>query len=360
MTTELSIDDKYNLIIKNLQETIIDENIVKKILAVRPLKVYWGTSPTSTPSIAYFVPMMKIRDLVMAGCEVTILIADLHAVLDNLKSTFEQVEYRSQYYIAVIKAMLISLNIDINKIKFIKGSEYQLSKEYTMDMYKAHTLITVNEAKHAGAEVVKQNEHPKMAGLMYPTLQALDEQYLGVDIELSGLDQRKLFGHALNIMPKLGYKKRMYLMTNMISGLRTLKQELKENQNIQDKKMSSSNKDSKIDLLDSKNQLKIKINKAYCLPGDITDNCLIEMLENLVYPILNIKGLQFVIERKEEYGGNITYVNSEDIKNDFKTSKLHPMDLKQGMINNIDLILDPIRKTFDTPEMKKLIKQAYS
>lgn len=357
---ELSNDEKYNLITRNLQETIVDEVIMKKIIAARPLKVYWGTSPTSAPSIAYFVPMMKIRDLVMAGCEVTILIADLHAVLDNLKSTLDQIEHRSQYYITMIKALLTSLNIDLNKIKFVKGSEFQLSKEYTLDVYKAHTLITVKEATHAGAEVVKQTEHPKMTGLMYPTLQALDEQYLGADIELGGIDQRKIFTHALNIMPKLGYKKRMYLMNKMISGLRTAKQEPKEGENIQDQKMSSSNKDSKIDLLDSKNQLKAKINKAYCFPGDINDNCLLEMLENLIFPILTIKGLNFVIERKEEYGGNTTYTKLDDVKDDFKAEKLHPMDLKQGVINNLDLILDPIRKTFDTSEMKQLIKLAYS
>ena len=84
------------------------------------------------------------------------------------------------------------------------------------------------------------------------------------------------------------------------------------------------------------------------------------MLENLVFPILSIKGINFVIERNEEYGGNITYTNIEDVKNDFKSEKLHPMDLKQGMINNLDMILDPIRKTFETPEMKKLIKLSYT
>ena len=56
---ELSVDEKFNLITRNLQETILDEVVMKKIIAVRPLKVYWGTAATSMPSIAYFVPMMK-------------------------------------------------------------------------------------------------------------------------------------------------------------------------------------------------------------------------------------------------------------------------------------------------------------
>ena len=56
---ELTIDEKYNLITRNLQEKIDDEIIVKKILAQRSLKLYWGTATTSTIHIGYFVPFIK-------------------------------------------------------------------------------------------------------------------------------------------------------------------------------------------------------------------------------------------------------------------------------------------------------------
>ena len=57
------------------------------IMAERPLKLYWGTACTSKIHIGYFVLMMKIVDYINAGCDMTILIADLHAFLDNLKSS---------------------------------------------------------------------------------------------------------------------------------------------------------------------------------------------------------------------------------------------------------------------------------
>lgn len=87
-------------------------------------------------------------------------------------------------------------------------------------MYRANTLITVNEAKHSGAEVVKQSSNPKMTGLLYPTLQALDEHYLNVDCQFGGIDQRKIFMHARNILPTLGYKKQFCLMNKIVPGLR--------------------------------------------------------------------------------------------------------------------------------------------
>lgn len=55
--------------------------------------------------MAYFVPMSKIADFLRAGCEVTILFADLHAYLDNMKAPWELLALRTKYYEACIKGM---------------------------------------------------------------------------------------------------------------------------------------------------------------------------------------------------------------------------------------------------------------
>jgi tyrosyl-tRNA synthetase len=79
-----SSDQKYSLIVRNLQETLGSDRI-KSIIAERSLSIYWGTATTGRPHIGYFVPMAKIADFLHAGCNVTILFADLHAYLDNMK-----------------------------------------------------------------------------------------------------------------------------------------------------------------------------------------------------------------------------------------------------------------------------------
>lgn len=401
----MDINQKYNLITRNLQEVIGDELEIKKILNTRPLKVYWGTACTSRVHIGYFVQMLKIADYLLAGCEVTILIADVHAFLDNMKSSLELIDHRAKYYTKVIQNMLLSMNIDISNLKFIKGSSFQLSEKYTMDVYKANSQISCKMAQHAGAEVVKQSDNPMMNGLLYPTLQALDEEYLGIDIFAGGIDQRKIAMHAKTIMPKLGYNKRSYFLTKMVSGLRTSKKEVSENisyeinkegiknmidnvngnddliaklqtiidehnnnknkENISNTKMSASNHDSKIDILDSKKQISSKINKCYCLGGDINDNSLIDILEQMIFPILTYKNLNFVINRKEKFGGPIIYTNINDVKKDFITNidenefKLHPGDLKLGIIDSLDLIIKPVRDIFISKEMQELLKLAY-
>ena len=55
----LSPAEKKELMKRNLQEVLGEERI-DEILAIRDLKIYWGTATTGRPHIAYFVPMSKV------------------------------------------------------------------------------------------------------------------------------------------------------------------------------------------------------------------------------------------------------------------------------------------------------------
>lgn len=99
--------------------------------------------------------------------------------------------------------------------RFVKGTDYQLSKEYTLDVYRLTSVVTQHDAKKAGAEVVKQVEYPLLSGLLYPGLQALDEEYLKVDAQFGGVDQRKIFTFSEKYLPQLGYEKRIHFMNPM-------------------------------------------------------------------------------------------------------------------------------------------------
>ena len=54
-----------------------------------------------------------------------------------------------------------------------------------------------------------------LSGLLYPGLQALDEEYLKVDAQFGGVDQRKIFTFAEKYLCKLGYQTRAHLMNPM-------------------------------------------------------------------------------------------------------------------------------------------------
>jgi len=339
----MSAEEKFTLITRNLQETL-GEDRLKVLLKERDIKVYWGTATTGKPHVGYFVPMSKVSDFLRAGCEVTILFADLHAYLDNMKAPWELLAQRTLYYENVIKAMLRSIGVPLEKLKFVKGTDYQLSKEFTLDVYRLTSLVTVHDARKAGAEVVKQVDHPLLSGLLYPGLQALDEEYLKVDAQFGGVDQRKIFTFAEKCMPHLGYQKRIHFMNPMVPGLTG-------------GKMSSSEEDSKIDLLDSPAQLKKKLKKAFCEPGNVADNGVLSFCKHVLFPLS--KTGEFKIERAEEHGGNLLYANYDLLEKAFADSEIHPGDLKAAVEFYLNELLEPIRKDFNTPEMKQLTARAY-
>ena len=105
---------KMNLITRNLQEVLGPEALVDALESLKPdqskhFRIYWGTATTGRPHIAYFVPMMKIADFLNAGCEVTILLADLHAYLDNMKAPWNLLKLRTDYYEKIIKGKFLQV-----------------------------------------------------------------------------------------------------------------------------------------------------------------------------------------------------------------------------------------------------------
>lgn len=336
--------EQYNLITKNLQE-VLNGAIIKNVLEneKRPLKIYWGTAPTGKPHCGYFVPMLKLAHFLKAGCEVKVLLADLHAFLDNMKAPLEVVNYRAKYYECVVKAILKSINVPIDKLIFVVGSSYQLTAEYTMDIFRMSNSVSQNDAKRAGADVVKQVANPLLSGLIYPLMQALDEEHLGVDAQFGGVDQRKIFVLAEENLQSIGYKKRAHLMNPMVPGLG------------QGGKMSASDPNSKIDILDDAKQVRKKVNSAYCAPGEIENNGLIAFIEYVIQPIQELKAekdgvFKLDIDRPEKYGGPISYDSIDEIKADFASGKLSPVDLKSGVAEKIIELLAPIRESFEASE----------
>ena len=271
-----------------------------------------GTATTGRPHCGYFVAMVKIAHFLRAGCTVKILLADIHGFLDNLKAPIELVNFRAEFYKHLISALLKAVNVPIDRLQFVLGSSYQLSSKYTMDIFRLSSVVTEHDAKKAGAEVVKQVASPLMSGLLYPLMQSLDEEHLDVDAQFGGVDQRKIFALAAETLPKIGYKERAHLMNPMVPGLAG-------------GKMSSSDPDSKIDLLDTPDAVKKKVKKAYAVPKEVEGNGMISFVEYVLLPVSALKGDgqgQFPVERKDDEGGSTVYNSIEHLKEDYKADKV--------------------------------------
>ncbi|RDB22330.1 Tyrosine--tRNA ligase, cytoplasmic [Hypsizygus marmoreus] len=365
---------KYELITRRLQEVLGGDSIKAILAEGRSLKGYWGTAPTGRPHIGYFVPLTKISDFLHADVEVSSCNLHVHAFLDNLKAPLELVTYRTKFYKHLLLAVFTSLGIPTTKLTFVEGSSYQLTREYNLDNYKLCASVTEHDAKKAGAEVVKQVESPLLSGLLYPGLQALDEEYLGADFQFGGVDQRKIFTFAEAYLPRLGYRKRAHLMNAMVPGLAG-------------GKMSSSDPNSKIDFLDAPEVVRKKLKLAFCEEGNVEDNGVLSFVQAVLIPISEMRiahlkgdkilvdgtgdpkpfigddapdGTVFSVVRDEKHGGPLHFANFEEVKTSFAARELHPKDLKKAVADAIVDLLEPVRKAFEeNEEWQQVEKLAY-
>lgn len=336
---ELSEKDLYRLklITRNLQEVLGLEKITKQLASKKNIHVYWGTATTGKPHVGYFVPIRKIADFLTANLKVTILFADLHAFLDNLKSSWELLDNRVLYYEKVIKALLTALHVPLDQLHFVRGTSYQLTREYTSDLLRLCNSVTRRDALRAGAEVVKQVASPLLSGLLYPLLQALDEQYLKVDGQFGGVDQRKIFILAEEQLPKLKLGKRFHLMNPMVPGL-------------QGSKMSSSEENSKIDLLDKADVVRRKIDSAVC-SRDSDENGILAFCEHVLFPIISPKTISF---------GGKEYDNYENLLEEYNAGEISETALKATVKEFICEVLEEVQKNCMDEEMLLLLEKGYS
>ena len=333
--------DKFDLVKRNTEEIIGEENLKKLLKSKKKPVVYLGWSITGRTHIGYFVPVVKLADFLKAGFHVKLLLADLHGALDN--TPWNLLDHRFDYYSKTIPLMFKAIGADIKEFEIIKGSEFQLSPEYMYDVIKMSSLVSVNDAKRAGSEVVKFGDNPKLSGLIYPIMQAVDEQYLGVDIQYGGIDQRKILMFARENLPKIGYAARIEVMTPLIPGL-------------VGKKMSASHEKTRIDLLDDEETVKKKINGADMVAGN-PDNFPMAFLKYVVMVLKGDKKEKFVVERDEKFGGNLEYKDYASIEKDFLSKKIHPLDLKNAVAKEISNLLKPIQKK--KKELEALGKLGY-
>ncbi|HLD79148.1 MAG TPA: tyrosine--tRNA ligase [Candidatus Nanoarchaeia archaeon] len=335
-------EQKLALIKRNTQEIVTEAELLDLLKKKKQPVVYLGTAITGRPHIGYYVWVLKMADFLKAGFKVKVLLADIHGALDNCP--WDVLEKRYKYYSNVIPLMFQSLGADIKNIEIVKGSEFQLKNDYILDTLKLSTVTSIHDATKAASEVVKFGDSPKLSGIIYPLMQALDEEYLQADVQYGGIDQRKILMYAREYLPKVGYKSRVEVMTPLIPGLIG-------------KKMSASDPKSKIDLLDDEKSVQDKVKGAYCEEGKVEDNGVLAFLKLVIMTIKQDKKEKFVIERPAKFGGNISFGNYEELEAAFINKKIHPLDLKNALAREINILLELFRK--NKTKLDKISTEAY-
>ena len=327
------------LVARHTEEVVTEDELETLLAETAEPTAYIGYAPTGEMHIGHFTTIRKLADFIDAGLDVTVLVADLHAHLDDEKSPFELLDARSEYYRLAIEGMVAAAGADPDAVSFTRGTDYQLEEPYTLQLYRLLADTTISRAQRAGSEVVRQSDNPKLGGLVYTLMQSLDVAALDADIAYGGIDQRGIYMLAREELPDHGFDKPLCVFAPLLSGLSGGKQ-------------SSSDRASGVFLTDDADTVAKKIDGAYCPAGEVADNGVLEYLQRLVFPVLAVRDDPLVVERPEEYGGDLSYDAYGELESDFVAGELHPADLKPAAAAAIDDVIAPVReRLLDHPEV---------
>ena len=315
--------------VRNAEEVVTKEEI-KKILEEKPnFNFYYGTAPTGPFHFAYMIPLNKVIELAKLGGNGTILLADYHAHLDDQKTSFEQMDIRSDYYEECIRGVF---GKDAKLMKFVRGSTYQNKPDYVEDLFKVAARVTTTRALRAASEVVRMSGDAKVSGLMYPLLQILDVKYLKADITVGGIDQRNIYMLGREHLESLGYQKGSYIFMPLLPSLKG-----------GGAKMSASDPSTHIRVTDSEAHIKSTIKKAYCPAGDLEQNAITSTLRYIIFPRYD----KIVIERSDKFGGDIEFKTAKSFEAAYLKNEIHPMDVKNTVTKYLIDLLSPAREYFE-------------
>jgi tyrosyl-tRNA synthetase len=360
MTDPVLLDtaERVHLITRNLEEVIGADELPGLIEQGLPLRHYIGLEISGRLHLGTaLVCMYKIRDLQQAGVQCSIFLADWHTwINDKLGGDRDRIKRVAHEYFTVgLRASLAAVGGDPDRLEFILGSDlYHHNDRYwetLIDVAKNTTLSRIERSISIMGR--KEGEALDFAKLIYPPMQVADIFSMQVNIAHGGLDQRKAHVIARDVAAYMRVSplrdtsgtviKPVIIHHHMLLGLEKPKQWPIDPAKLRDLrtelKMSKSRPESAVFVNDTPDQIRSKIRKAFCPPGEVAFNPVLDWAEHLLFR----SGRPLLITRTPENGGNLTFATFDELRTAYQEG-LHPLDLKHAVSEALIEILEPIRK----------------
>jgi tyrosyl-tRNA synthetase len=339
----MDIETKLEIIKSEPFEEVITEQDLRSILETNSHpKHYIGLEISGMLHLgSLLLNGKKINDFEKAGIKTQILLADWHTMANNkFGGDWEKIIRVSAFYRKAFEKFCPNTKIILGSDLYKGNDGYwkeliQLSRRTTMAR-ATRTLIIQGRSE-------KETLH--VSQYIYPVMQVNDIAALDVEIPHAGMDQRKVHMLAKELFKELKMKTIAPVHHHLLQSLlqpAVLDKDATVEEIVAAKKMSKSKPGSAISVMATNDEIKKTIKSAWCPEREIESNPVLELCRYVIFPLKNT----LLIERKKEYGGDITYSNYAELTNDYRNAKLHPMDLKNGIANSLIGILEPVRREF--------------
>jgi len=339
----MDAETKIDLIKRPPTEEILVEEELKQLLETNNHpQHYQGFEISGMLHLGNFIVSgFKINDFIKAGIKCQAYLADWHSFINNkFNGDWDKILIAAKYYEEAFKFFCPG-------VKIVVGSDlYHNNDEYWKNIMRFSKHMTLPRTLRC-MTIMGRNENEKLdlSQYFYPPMQAVDVKEIGADIPHGGMDQRKAHVLAREVFPKMGWKKPVAVHHHLLMGIAEpmkLESEDKLEQVIASK-MSKSKPWTAIFIHDTEEQIKDKLQKAWCPEKQTEMNPVLEIVKYVIFH----ERKTFKIERDAKFGGPVEFENYEKLEEAYRNGQIHPMDLKNNVAREISNIIDPLRKHFE-------------
>lgn len=180
---------------RGVEEVIDRENLEKKLLSGKKLRIKFGIDPTSPNiHIGRAVPLLKLRDFQDAGHKIVLIIGDFTGVVgdtsdkDSERPMLDErtVKENMKNYVAQAEKIL-----DIRKCEVKYNSDW-LKKLNYHEIGRQADNFSLNEfiSRENISKRLDAGKRISLRELLYPLMQGYDSVAVKADVEIGGTDQR--------------------------------------------------------------------------------------------------------------------------------------------------------------------------
>lgn len=346
--------------IRSVGFEVVGGDKLEALLQNKPdIVAYDGFEPSGRMHIAQgLIRALNTNKITSSGVKFKFWVADWFATM-NLKMGGDASSIRKAGELMIHTWR--ACGMDLSNVEFIWASEEiaKRSAEYFGLILDIATKFNLNRILKCGQIMGRKDfdedgcttdipmddivSSLKTSQVFYPVMQCADIFFLGVDICSLGYDQRKVNMLAIEYCDKIRRRFKPIIISHpMLMGLDG------------SDKMSKSNPDSAIFMDDTDQEVSRKIKKAYCKPGDVETNPILEYFKYIVFEKEDLVHIQIKDYDTKEIS-TLEIKTFEELREAFRSNAIYPNDLKVALKIYLKKYMDPVRIYFqENAEAQKL------
>ncbi|MFA5999654.1 MAG: tyrosine--tRNA ligase [Candidatus Paceibacterota bacterium] len=221
VTDEQKID---NLIERGVENVFVKEDLKKKLLSGKRLRVYLGIDPTGpTLHMGHAIPLKKLKEFQELGHEVILLMGDFTAMIgDPTDKLASRKQLTHKEVLDNLKKYKKQASVFL-KFGSFGGAQFKFNSKWLAKMNFGDVLdlasrMTVDQMLKRDMFVVRAKEEKPIFihEFLYPLMQGYDSVAMEVDVEVGGNDQTFNMLAGRHLASQMIHKDKIVLATKLL------------------------------------------------------------------------------------------------------------------------------------------------